>query len=107
MGRIAGLISRGGSIAAALFVATIAVTYGAQAHAGPAANAAQQNSAPVTAGEAEKDGTMPQAPWPDANIKYVDPGMPTPEPGDHPVAVLASPGYDAQAIARLRSCNVI
>jgi len=81
MGRVAGLINRGGSIAAALFVAAIVVTCGAQAaHAGPAANVAQQNFFSVTAGAAEKDGTMPQAPWPDANVKYVDPGMPTPEP---------------------------
>jgi lipoprotein-anchoring transpeptidase ErfK/SrfK len=84
MGRIAGLIASRVSIAAAFIIVTIVVTYGATAaHAGSAANAAQQNNdTPVTAGDAERDGTMPQAPWPDPNVKYVDPGMPTPEPPD-------------------------
>jgi lipoprotein-anchoring transpeptidase ErfK/SrfK len=75
MGRIAG------SITAALVAATIVVTCADEpALAGPAAMLAQQ-TAPITAADAEKAGTQPPPPpYNPAPVQYVDPGMPTPEP---------------------------
>jgi lipoprotein-anchoring transpeptidase ErfK/SrfK len=75
MGRIAG------SIAAALIAATIVAMCAAEpALAGPAAALAQQ-TAPVTAEDAEKAGTQPPPPpYNPSPVQYVDPGMPTPEP---------------------------
>ena len=76
MGRIAG------SITAALIAATIVLMCADEpALAGPAAMLAQQ-TAPVTAADAEKAGTQPPPPpYNPAPVQYVDPGMPTPEPG--------------------------
>jgi lipoprotein-anchoring transpeptidase ErfK/SrfK len=75
MGRIAG------SITAALVAATIVVICADEpALAGPAAMLAQQ-TAPITAADAEKAGTQPPPPpYNPAPVQYVDPGMPTPEP---------------------------
>ncbi len=75
MGRIAG------SITAALIAATIVLMCAAEpVLAGPAAMLAQQ-SAPITAGDAEKAGTLPPPPpYNPKQVQYVDPGMPTPEP---------------------------
>ena len=79
MGRIVG------SITAALIAATIVLMCAAEpALAGPAAMLAQQ-SAPITAGDAEKAGTLPPPPpYNPKQVQYVDPGMPTPEPPDVP-----------------------
>jgi L,D-transpeptidase-like protein len=81
MGRIAGLITSKVSITAALIAATIAMTGIALAGRAQTSPATVAQDVPITGGDAEKSGTLPQRPWPDANVKYVDPGMPTPEPG--------------------------
>jgi lipoprotein-anchoring transpeptidase ErfK/SrfK len=76
MGRIAG------SIAAALIAATIVVMYPVEsAHAGPAAALAQTNT-PITAGDAEKAGVQPPAPYYPPGQKYVKSGIPPPGPPD-------------------------
>ncbi len=75
MGRIVG------SFTAALIAATIVLFCAAEpALAGPAAMLAQENP-PITAGDAEKAGTLPPPPpYNPKQVQYVDPGMPTPEP---------------------------
>ena len=86
MGRIVG------SITAALIAATIVLICAAEpALAGPAATLAQQ-SAPITAGDAEKAGTLPPPPpYNPKQVQYVDPGMPTPEPPDSRATPTATP----------------
>jgi lipoprotein-anchoring transpeptidase ErfK/SrfK len=74
MGRIAG------SIAAALIAATILVIGAAASHAGPAAFLEQ--STPITAGDAEKAGVQPPAPYYPPGQKYVKSGIPPPGPAD-------------------------
>jgi lipoprotein-anchoring transpeptidase ErfK/SrfK len=74
MGRIAG------SITAALIAATIVVIDAAVSHAGPAAFV-EQNT-PITAGDAEKAGVQPPAPYYPPGQKYVKSGIPPPGPAD-------------------------
>jgi len=74
MGRIAG------SITAALIAATIVVIGAAVSHAGPAAFV-EQNT-PITAGDAEKAGVQPPAPYYPPGQKYVKSGIPPPGPAD-------------------------
>ena len=76
MGRIAG------SIVVGLIAATIATSGIAHAGRAQTSPATVTQDVPITGGDAEKAGMLPQRPWPDANVKYVDPGMPTPEPAD-------------------------
>jgi lipoprotein-anchoring transpeptidase ErfK/SrfK len=75
MGRIAG------SITAALIAATIVTTCAAEpALAGPAAFA--KSDTPITAGEAEKAGVQPPAPYYPPGQKFVNSGIPAPRPPD-------------------------
>src|ERR1700689_4405217 len=79
MGRFAG------SIAAALIAATILMSNAAEAgrpQTSPATQLPQSDNPPITASDAARAGTLPPAPYIDHSIKYVDPGMPTPEPID-------------------------
>ena len=76
MGRIVG------SIAAVLVVAAMLTAGAAEAGTPQPSVAVMLQDAPITAGDAEKAGTMPPPPRRDPNVKYVDPGMPTPEPPD-------------------------
>src|SRR6266481_820561 len=79
MGRTVGSI---GSIAAALVVTAIVMNCAATpAVAGPAAALAQTNT-PITAGDAEKAGLQPPAPYIDPNRKASDTGIPPPPPPD-------------------------
>ena len=90
MGRFAGLINGRVSLTTALLAATIATT--GIAHAGRAQTSPATQDVPITGGDAEKSGMLPARPWLDSNVKYVDPGMPTPEPGSTPSATpTASP----------------
>ncbi len=84
MGRIAG------SIAAALIAATIALICSAEpAPAGPAAMFAQQNT-PITAGDAEKAGVQPAAPYYPPDQKYKNSGIPPPPPPDFVITPTAT-----------------
>ena len=76
MGRIAG------SITAAFIAATIVTMCAAEpALAGPAAALAQSET-PITAGEAEKAGVQPPAPYYPPGQKFVNSGIPAPRPPD-------------------------
>jgi lipoprotein-anchoring transpeptidase ErfK/SrfK len=76
MGRIAG------SITAALIAATVVTMCAAEsALAGPAAALAQSET-PITAGEAEKAGVQPPAPYYPPGQKFVNSGIPAPRPPD-------------------------
>ena len=74
-----------GSIATALIVAAAVTICAVQAARAESSAALMLQNAPITAGDAEKAGTQPPPPSYDPNaaaVKYVDPGMPTPEPPD-------------------------
>ena len=80
MGRIISYFFRFVTAAALLFV--IATS---RAHAESSAAIMLQKNTPVTAGDAEKAGTMPAPPPYDPTVvKYVDPPMPSPEPQTSP-----------------------
>jgi lipoprotein-anchoring transpeptidase ErfK/SrfK len=71
-----------GWIAAALIAATIVLICDAEPGlAGPAATLAHEDT-PITAGDAEKAGTLPPPPPYVPGVKYIDPGMGTPTPAD-------------------------
>ena len=77
MGRIVG------SIAAALAVAAAVAIFAAEPARAESSAAIMSQGEPVTAGDAERLGTMPPPPPYDPTelkMKYVDPGMPTPDP---------------------------
>ncbi|MGD1027283.1 L,D-transpeptidase family protein [Candidatus Binatus soli] len=75
MGRIVG------SIAAGLVVAAIVMMCAAEPGRAESSAAIMLQDVPITAGDAEKAGTMPPPPPYDPTaVKYVDPGMPTPDP---------------------------
>jgi len=75
MGRTAG------SIAAALVAAAMAAMCAAEPGRAESSAAIMLQNAPVTAADAEKSGTLPPPPpYDPAVVKYVDPGMSTPEP---------------------------
>jgi lipoprotein-anchoring transpeptidase ErfK/SrfK len=78
MGRTAGTIAAGLAVAAMTAIC-------APAAARTPASAIMIQNAPITAADAEKAGTQPPPPPYNPNaatVKYVDPGMPTPEPPD-------------------------
>ena len=73
MGRIVG------SIAAALVAATMVAMCAGEPVRAESSAATMLQDTPITAGDAEKAGTMPAPPPYDPTVvKYVDPGMPTP-----------------------------
>jgi len=75
MGRIVG------SIAAGLVVAAIVTMCAAEPGRAESSAAVMLQDVPITAADAEKAGTMPPPPPYDPTVvKYVDPGMPTPDP---------------------------
>jgi hypothetical protein len=77
MGRIVG------SIAAFVVVAAVATMCAAEPARAESSAAIMLQDAPITAGDAEKAGTLPPPPPYDPTaVQYVDPGMPTPEPPD-------------------------
>jgi hypothetical protein len=77
MGRIVG------SIAAALVAAAMAAMCAAEPGRAESSAAIMLQDVSITAGDAEKSGTQPPPPPYDPSaVKYVDPGMPTPEPPD-------------------------
>jgi lipoprotein-anchoring transpeptidase ErfK/SrfK len=80
-----------GSIAAALIAATILMTGVAEAGRPQTSPAFQPENASITGGGAARAGTLPPAPRLDPNVKYVDPGMPTPEPPDRRATPSATP----------------
>jgi L,D-transpeptidase catalytic domain len=85
MGRIAGSF-----IAAS--IATIVLTCAAERARADSTAALMLQNPPITAGDAEKAGTMPPPPPYDPTVvKYVDPGMPTPEPPDPRATPTATP----------------
>ncbi len=74
MGRIVG------SIAARLVVAAIVTMCAAEPGRAASSPAIMSQDVPITAADAEKAGTMPAPPPYDPTVvKYVDPGMPTPD----------------------------
>ena len=76
MGRIAGFV------ATALIAATIiSMSVAELARAGPAAFVSQTNT-PITAGDAEKAGLQPPAPYYPPGQKWVNSGIPGPPPPD-------------------------
>src|ERR1039457_5861102 len=86
MGRIVG------SIAAALVAATMAAMCAAEPVRAESSAAIMSQDVPITAADAEKAGTMPAPPPYDPTVvKYVDPGMPTPEPPDPRATVTPTP----------------
>jgi lipoprotein-anchoring transpeptidase ErfK/SrfK len=77
MGRIVG------SITSAVAVTAIVVMCAAEPGRAESSAALMLQDQPITAGDAEKAGTLPPPPpYNPAPVKYVDPGMPTPEPPD-------------------------
>jgi hypothetical protein len=86
MGRIVG------SIAAALAVAAAVTIFAAEPVRAESSAAIMSQDEPVTAGDAERLGTMPQPPpYDPTEVKYVDPGMPTPEPPDPRATLTPTP----------------
>ncbi len=70
-----------GSIAAGLVVAAAVTMCAAEPARAESSAAIMSQDVPITAGDAEKAGTMPPPPPYDPTVvKYVDPGMPTPDP---------------------------
>src|SRR5271156_2964141 len=80
-----------GSIAAALIAATILMTGVAAAGRPQTSPAFQPENSSITGGGAARAGALPPAPRLDPNVKYVDPGMPTPEPPDRRATPSATP----------------
>jgi lipoprotein-anchoring transpeptidase ErfK/SrfK len=79
MGRVIG------SIAAALVAATIIGIWAAAPARSESSAAIMLQDAPISAGDAEKSGTLPPPPpYDPTTVKYVDPGMPTPDPQTSP-----------------------
>ncbi|MFZ0248110.1 L,D-transpeptidase family protein [Candidatus Binatus sp.] len=92
MGRIVG------SIAAGLVVAAAVTMCAAEPGRAESSAAIMSQDVPITAGDAEKAGTMPPPPPYDPTVvKYVDPGMPTPDPRATPTPTpTATPTPPAQ-----------
>jgi len=90
MGRsqFAGLIATALTLIGA---ATLITTAAAPAVAGPAAAIARETPPAITGGDAQRAGMLPPAPRLDPSIKYIDPGMPTPEPVDFRATPSATP----------------
>jgi lipoprotein-anchoring transpeptidase ErfK/SrfK len=80
------------SIAAALAVAAAVAICAAGPVRAQSSPAIMSPDVPITAADAEKAGTMPPPPPYDPTVvKYVDPGMPTPEPPDPRATVRPTP----------------
>ena len=92
MGRIVGSIAAGLVVAAAVTMCT------AEPGRAESSAAIMSQDVPITAGDAEKAGTMPPPPPYDPTVvKYVDPGMPTPDPRATPTPTpTATPTPPAQ-----------
>jgi lipoprotein-anchoring transpeptidase ErfK/SrfK len=72
-----------GTLAAGVAVAAMVALCVPKAAARQSSAAIMLQNAPITAADAEKSGTQPPPPpYNPAPVKYVDPGMPTPEPPD-------------------------
>ena len=80
------------SIAAALVIAITVVVCAAEPGRAESTATLRLQNPPITAADAEKSGAQPSPPPHDPSaVKYVDPGMATPEPRDPPATPRPTP----------------